>query len=515
MEGAEFEDAILADLKTLGIIPDQVSHTSDYFEKIQALMEKVIKAGMAYCDDTEMMQMRDERDAGTESKCRNQTKEQNLELWKEMLKGSERGQECCVRAKMDMQEKNKCLRDPVFYRCKVDVPHHQTGTKYKAYPTYDFACPVVDSIEGVTHPLRTIEYRDRDEMYQWVLSATGFPAKHITEFSKTQFQYTILSKRKLQLLVDNKVVTGWDDPRMPTVQGIMNRGLTVDGLLEFVMTQGASKATNLMAWDKIWAINKQKIDPVVPRYAAVEDSEAVKLVLSDGPAEPYGTMIACHQKTAELGERLQVYSKEVFLRKSDLALVSDGEEVTLLHWGNAFIKKVNKGKNGEIVGASGSLNPGGDVKSTKWKLHWVPAVPNVTNCIIREYDHVMSKEKLEDDEEILNFINKDSVREFPSIGDPMLKTLQKGAKLQLERRGYFVVLQVAFRDEPLVLVETPDGRAKSLTGETKIEGGKVTEKAKNKAEEKKGEAAAKGAPAKGAAKEKAKPKEQAKGGKPA
>merc|ERR1719238_1770169 len=218
-------------------------------------------------------------------------------------------------------------------------------------------------------------------------------------------------------------------------------------------------------------------------------------------------MIACHQKTAELGERLQVFSKEVFLRKCDLALVNDGEEVTLLHWGNAFIKKVNKGKDGAIVGASGSLNPGGDVKTTKYKLHWVPNVPNVTPCIIREYDHVMSKEKLEDDEEILNFINKASVREFPSVGDPMLKTLQKGAKLQLERRGYFVVHQVAFRDRPMVLVETPDGRAKSLTGETKVEGGKVTEKAKNKAEEKKAE---------GAPKEKAaKPKEQAKGGKPA
>merc|ERR1719506_772703 len=317
--------------------------------------------------------------------------------------------------------------------------------------------------------------------------------------------YTILSKRKLQQMVDLKVVTGWDDPRFPTVQGIMRRGMTVEGLLEFVMTQGASKATNLMAWDKIWAINKQKIDPVIPRYAAVEESEAVKLVLSDGPAEPYGTMIACHQKTAELGERLQIFSKEVFLRKSDLALLSDGEEVTLLHWGNAFIKKVNKGKNGEITGASGSLNPGGDVKTTKWKLHWVPNVPNATKCVIREYDHVMSKEKLEDDEDILNFINKASVREFPSIGDPMLKTLQKGAKLQLERRGYFVVHKVGFRDEPMVLVETPDGRAKSLTGETKVEGGKVNEKAKNKAEEKKTQPE----------KEKgAKPKEQAKGGKP-
>ena len=122
----------------------------------------------ANCDDTEMMKMRDERDKGVESARRNSSLEENMKHWKEMLSGSPEGQKFCVRGKMNMTDKVKCNRDPVFYRCKVDVPHVQTGTKYKAYPTYDFACPVVDSIEGVTHPLRTIEYRDRDEMYKWV-----------------------------------------------------------------------------------------------------------------------------------------------------------------------------------------------------------------------------------------------------------------------------------------------------------------------------------------------------------
>merc|ERR1711939_1193910 len=136
-----------------------------------------------------------------------------LERFAEMAAG--KTDKWCIRAKMSVDNLNKAMRDPVIYRVNL-LPHHRTGAKYKAYPTYDFACPVVDSIEGVTHPLRTIEYRDRDQMYQWVLKATGFPAKEITEFSKTQFQYTILSKRKLQLLVDNQIVSGWDDPRMPT-----------------------------------------------------------------------------------------------------------------------------------------------------------------------------------------------------------------------------------------------------------------------------------------------------------
>ncbi|CAD7939640.1 unnamed protein product [Amoebophrya sp. A120] len=157
-EKQEFEDTILEDSKSLGIVPDFVSHTSDYFPKLQELMEKLLKNGDAYVDDTPVEKMRDERDNGVESACRKFSVEKNLELWKEMLAGTKTGLTCCVRGKMNMKDPVKCLRDPVFYRCKTDVPHHRHGTKYKAYPTYDFACPIVDAIEGVSHSLRTIEY---------------------------------------------------------------------------------------------------------------------------------------------------------------------------------------------------------------------------------------------------------------------------------------------------------------------------------------------------------------------
>merc|ERR1719440_2607475 len=222
-EKMEFEESIISDLKTLNIFPDKVSHTSDYFDKLQGLMEQVIKNGDAYCDDTDVETMRAERDAGTESKCRSHNVQENLRRWQEMLKGSEEGKKNCVRGKMDMKCLNKCLRDPVFYRCKTDVPHHQHGFKYKAYPTYDFACPVVDSKEGVTHALRTIEYKDRDEMYEWVIKNGGCKKVHLVEFSKTQFSHTVLSKRKLAWFVDNGHVPGWNDPRFPTIQGIMRR----------------------------------------------------------------------------------------------------------------------------------------------------------------------------------------------------------------------------------------------------------------------------------------------------
>merc|ERR1712190_13799 len=196
----------------------------------------------------------------------------------------------------------------------------------KAYPTYDFACPVVDALEGVTHALRTIEYKDRDAMYEWVLEATGSRKVHLVEFSKTQFSYTLLSKRKLTWFVENGHVEGWNDPRFPTVQGVLRRGMTVEGLREFVLTQGMSKATNLMEWDKIWAINKQKIDLVVPRYASVEKRGAVLLKL-DGPKEPVGKLDKKHPKNDELGERLIIKSKEVWIEQEDAqAIAQDGDE---------------------------------------------------------------------------------------------------------------------------------------------------------------------------------------------
>lgn len=173
-----------------------------------------------------------------------------MKIFDEMLAG--KTTTWCIRAKMNMQDKVKCLRDPVFYRCKSE-PHHKTGTKYKAYPTYDMACPVVDSVEGVTHALRTIEYRDRNALYEWVQKKCGLRPVIIYDYSKLCLISTVLSKRKLRWFVETGNVEGWDDPRFPTVQGIMRRGMTVEALKNFMLEQGPSKNTNLQEWDKIWA----------------------------------------------------------------------------------------------------------------------------------------------------------------------------------------------------------------------------------------------------------------------
>lgn len=184
-----------------------------------------------------------------------------------------------------MQNNNGCLRDPVLARVSR-IAHHRTGTKYVCYPTYDFACPLIDSYEGVTHVLRTNEYADRIPQYRWVLNAFELPQLEIYEYSRLNLEHTVLSKRKLTWFVDTGKVEGWNDPRFPTLRGCLRKGIRVETLIEFMLEQGPSKRANLMEWEKIWAINKRIIDPICPRYAAVSVNKASKIVVTNGPKEP-------------------------------------------------------------------------------------------------------------------------------------------------------------------------------------------------------------------------------------
>ncbi len=297
-EKGEYVENIKKDLATLEIYPDQVSHTSDYFELLESHMDKLISQGKCYCDNTDVATMRSQRMDGIASKCRDQTIEENLKIWNEM-KGSNPSAETklyCVRAKIDYKCKNKCLRDPVFYRFSDQV-HHRLGDKYKLFPTYDYACPIIDSHEGVTHCLRTNEYVDRIPMYYWVMEATGVKHVEIYEFSRLNLIHTILSKRNLKWFVETGKVDGWTDPRFPTVQGIMRRGITAQALKEFMLAQGPSKSTNLMEWDKIYALNKDVVDPTAKRLFAVDSEKGVPVeVVNMEEGEVEEVMINWHPK---------------------------------------------------------------------------------------------------------------------------------------------------------------------------------------------------------------------------
>ncbi|KDO30413.1 hypothetical protein SPRG_19636 [Saprolegnia parasitica CBS 223.65] len=463
-EKDEFEQAILQDLARLNIKPDMVTYTSDSFPQITELARQLIREGNGYMDNTSQEVMRDERMHGIESKCRNQDVATNMDLFEKMLLGDAAADGYCLRGKVDMQAKNKTLRDPVFFRSNA-TPHHRTGTKYKAYPTYDFACPIVDSNEGVTHALRTTEYNDRDAQYQWVLDALKLRKVRIHSFARMNFVHSVLSKRKLQWFVDQGVVEGWYDPRFPTVQGVLRRGVTVEALREFILSQGASRRIVDMEWDKFWTINKRVIDPIARRFFAIDANRAVRLNVHGLPfSGVQGLPTPLHPKNPELGHTVKRLSSSLLIERDDANHFTIGEDVTLMRYGNVTITAINKNSDGEIVSVDAKDHPEGDFKKTKLKITWLAQVDDIVPATLVEFDHLISKPKLEENDNFVDHLTPVTRAEMHALGDHGLRNLQYGDVIQLERRGYFRVdAPYVSKDKPLVLFMIPDGKQRAMS----------------------------------------------------
>uniref|UniRef100_A0A8C2DY68 Bifunctional glutamate/proline--tRNA ligase n=1 Tax=Cyprinus carpio TaxID=7962 RepID=A0A8C2DY68_CYPCA len=457
-EKEDFEKVILEDVAMLQIKPDQFTYTSDHFPTILRMGEKLLQEGKAYIDDTPPDVMKQEREQRVESCNRSNSVEKNMQMWEEMKKGTEFGQTCCMRAKIDMNSNNGCLRDPALFRCK-NAPHPRTGSTYKVYPTYDFACPIVDSVEGVTHALRTTEYHDRDEQFYWVIDALGLRKPYIWEYARLNLNNTVLSKRKLTWFVDQGYVDGWDDPRFPTVRGVLRRGMTVEGLKQFIAAQ----------WDKIWAFNKKVIDPIAPRYTALLNSQVVPVCISEAKEEM--KEVAKHPKNADVGMKPVWYGPKVFIEGADAETFTEGETVTFINWGNIIITKIHRGTSGAITSLDGRLNlENTDYKKTT-KITWLaessraPFVPTV--CV--NYQHLITKPVLGKDDDFKAYINKNSKIEEKMLGDPCLKDLKKGDLIQLQRRGFYICDQPyepisphSCKESPCVLLYIPDGHTKEM-----------------------------------------------------
>ncbi|XP_038616889.1 bifunctional glutamate/proline--tRNA ligase [Tachyglossus aculeatus] len=467
-EKEDFEKVILEDVAMLHINPDQFTYTSDHFETIMKYAEKLIQEGKAYVDDTPAEQMKAEREQRTESKHRKNSVEKNLQMWEEMKKGTQFGQTCCLRAKIDMNSNNGCLRDPTLYRCKIQ-PHPRTASKYNIYPTYDFACPIVDSIEGVTHALRTTEYHDRDEQFYWIIEALGIRKPYIWEYSRLNLNNTVLSKRKLTWFVNEGLVDGWDDPRFPTVRGVLRRGMTVEGLKQFIAAQGSSRSVVNMEWDKIWSFNKKVIDPIAPRYVALLQSEVVPVNIPEAQEEI--KEVAKHPKNPDVGLKPVWYGPRVLIEGADAETLSEGETVTFINWGNIDITKIHRNPNGKIVSLDGKLNlENKDYKKTT-KITWLAetplALPIPAVCV--NYEHLITKPVLGKDEDFKQYVNKNSKQEELMLGDPCLKDLKKGEIIQLQRRGFFICDQPyepisphSCKEAPCILIYIPDGHTKEM-----------------------------------------------------
>jgi len=378
-----------------------------------------------------------------------------------MLAGTPEGLKCIMRAKIDMKEKNKCLRDPTLYRCSL-TPHHRRKTAFKVYPTYDFACPIVDALEGVTHTLRTSEYQDRNAQYYWVIEALGLRRPHIWDYSRLNFRYTLLSKRKLKWFVETKRVEGWNDPRFPTVQGILRHGMTVQALRDFIALQGASRAGNLMDWDKIWAINQRVIDPIAPRYTAIDAIKKVPFHLKDVKSESV-KKAQLHPKLNQLGQKDVKCTNKIWLELSDAELIADGEEVTLINWGNAIVEKVIKNNKGEIESLQGKTNLSGNVKTTSKKLTWLSTEENTIPLTLVEFDFLITVPKLEETDELEKVLNEKTRFETEAIGEGSLRNIKKGDIIQLTRRGFFICDVPYQLGSAVVLIFIPDGKEKGMS----------------------------------------------------
>ncbi|RHY56399.1 hypothetical protein DYB34_008744 [Aphanomyces astaci] len=445
-EKDEFEQAILQDLARLNYA------------------RQLIKAGLGYMDNTAQETMREERMVGIESAHRNASVSTNLALFDKLLAADPAAAGYCLRGKIDMQAKNKTLRDPVFFRANVKDAHHRTGTKYKAYPTYDFACPIVDSTEGVTHALRTTEYNDRDAQYQWVLQALQLRPVRIHAFARMNFVHSVLSKRKLQWFVDHGHVAGWNDPRFPTVQGVLRRGVTVEGLREFIISQGASRRITDMEWDKFWTINKKVIDPIAPRFFALDATRAVRVTVHGLPfTGVQGFPTALHPKNPNLGVNMKRLGADLLVERDDADAFNVGEDVTLMRFGNITITAIHKSKDGEILSVDAQNHPEGDFKTTKLKITWL-AHDDVVPATLVEFDHLISKPKLEESDNFQDHLTPVTRAEMRAIGDHGLRNLKTGDVIQLERRGYFRVDQPFLsKDRPLVLFMIPDGKQRAMS----------------------------------------------------
>lgn len=474
-----YENIILEDLKLLGITDFVLSRTSDYFGEITMLARKLIELGKAYCDDTPVDVMRAERDKGIESRHRNVGVEENLRIFDQILKlrelltndqEEENGKvdekdqsrntdysrstlnktdllKFCIRAKIDFQNVNKALRDPVIMRINM-IPHHKTKTKYILYPTYDFACPIADNLEHVDLVLRTNEFRDRNDQYFWFLETLKLRKPKIFDFSRLNFKNTILSKRKLRYFVENKMVSGWDDPRLPTIRGIVRLGLTVEALKEYVILQGANQKVSVASVDKLWAINKKVVDERAPRYSIVdEDFVQLKVVNNcddckdavkgDGHAKNGEDVISkiknmslvtplseelilpLHKKNPKIGTK-KVFTTDIIISRSDANSLSENQTFTLLNIGNMDVLKI--GEKEIVVKKSASK----DYKDTV-KISWISKRCAKFIKII-EYSDLSNGNEIED-------FNYDSKKEAFYLAESCVDS-KKGDVVQFERFGF-------------------------------------------------------------------------------
>jgi len=458
-EEVEYVDSIKEDVKWLGFQWDGLFYASDYFDQLYAWAVQLIKAGKAYVDDLSADEIRQYRgtltEPGKESPFRNRSIEESLALFERMRAGEFPDGSRTLRAKIDMASPNFNLRDPVMYRI-LHADHHRTGSKWCIYPMYDFAHGESDSLERVTHSMCTLEFEDHRPLYNWFIEQLGiFPTQQI-EFDRLNLTYTILSKRKLLQLVREGRVSGWDDPRMPTLSGIRRRGYTPEAIRNFCGAIGVSKTTGSIELAMLEHFVREDLNKRAPRAMAV--LHPLKVVIDNYPENQTEEMDAVNNpEDASAGSRKIPFSRELYIEKDDFREIpppkyfrlSPGREVRLRYGYFVTCKSVVKNDKGEVVEVHCSYDPatrGGnnppDGRKVKSTIHWVSAA-HAVNAEVRIYENLFSKEdpnQTEPGQEFTANLYPNSLEVITDAKlEPSLANAVPGSRYQFERLGYFCV----------------------------------------------------------------------------
>ncbi len=457
-EDAEYVHAIQKDIRWLGFDwGDDLFHASDYFERLYDLAVRLIRDGKAYVDSQSEEEIRENRGTvtqhGTDSIFRDRTRDENLDLFGRMRAGEFQDGEHVLRARLDMSSPNMLLRDPVIYRIKHSA-HYRTGSDWPIYPLYDFAHPLSDAIEGISHSLCSLEFEVHRPLYDWLVDALfSGPRPYQYEFARLNLDYTIMSKRKLLRLVESGAVDGWDDPRMPTLAGMRRRGITPEAIRRFCDLIGVAKADNRVDIGMFEYVIRDDLNHKAPRVMAVLDP--LKVTLSNWPKDKIEWIDASYwpRDVPKDGSRLVPFGGTFYIDRDDFRIdppkkfhrLSPGAEVRLRHGYVIRCDEVITGPDGKVQELICSYDSGtrtGDAsRRVKGTIHWVEASQAVP-AEFRLYDRLFSvpnPEAASEDEDFMAFVNPQAKVVVTGLIEHSVSEAEPGTRLQFERQGYFMV----------------------------------------------------------------------------
>ena len=470
-EETEFVDAIEEDARWLGIEWKKVTFASDYFDELYDWAVKLVMMGKAYVDDQTPEEVSANRgtltEPGKNSPYRDRDLEENLDLLERMKEGEFPEGSRVLRAKIEMAHPNINMRDPVMYRI-LQEPHHRTGNKWKIYPLYDWSHGQNDSMEGITHSLCSIEYENHRPLYEWFIDQLGVFKPRQIEFARLNLNYTVMSKRKLRRLVEEKYVSGWDDPRMPTLRAMRRRGYTADAILEFIRRVGVAKNYSVSDVSLLEACVREDLNKYSPRRMAV--IKPLKVVIDNYPEDLVEQMDAINNpEDPGAGMRKIPFSKVLYIEQEDFREIPPpkyyrlfpGNEVRLRY--AYFIKCTHmvKDQEGAVLEVHATYDPltrGGDTpdgRKVKSTIHWVSAA-HAKEAEIRMYDRLFTKEDPEEGEEgFLGCLNPNSLTVLKGYVEPLLAQTKPGDRFQFERQGYFATDIDSTEDKPVFNLTVP------------------------------------------------------------